>query len=498
MSWVVFWLGVISFIGTVVNPVLAMAATVETVVVHDVTFTYEDAGYEQVYLAGSFTDWVRLPLAKDDDQWTVTLQLESGPQYYRFTVADQDETWDAIDPRNPAALNHELHGWISVLDLSDEEDIEPPHRSSRRHSSRPWRYRKQVKAELRFPGPDYSFFSYQRVDGLSLGLDLDHVGLSGTFEPSARGVISYGFSSGRWSGSLTLMQPLIPDRYLRLKLSLYDRTDDNNQTNIGYLENSLAAFFLHEDYRDYYRAKGFSVSVVSQPISWLRLEAGGLADEHSSLSTPSVWSVRKGDFTANPAVDEGSLHCFFARLILGGRDNQIHVLYERSPDSSSDAFTYEQITATARGRLNLGRHAGVDVRLKAGTALSGDLPVQRRYVLGGLGTVRGYAYQSVLTLDPSAPPPAAGDAQPYGGSRMVLGNLEYAFELADWFGMRLFYDAGMAWQDQDAAFRWDDLKTSCGIGFLPCDDDDLRFDIIQKLDDPDSKPVFQFRLGKAF
>ena len=63
------------------------------------------------------------------------------------------------------------------------------------------------------------------------------------------------------------------------------------------------------------------------------------------------------------------------------------------------------------------------MRVKYGTALSGSLPNQRRYLVGGLGTVRGYDYQSLLTGDR---PPGA-----HGGQQMLLANAEITFDL-DW------------------------------------------------------------------
>ncbi len=471
---------------------------VESAAARDVTFTYQDANYEQVALAGSFTDWVRIPLVKTGSLWSLELSVPPGEQYYRFVVTDRGETWDAIDPDNSTALNHPEHGWVAVVDF--ERKAEPDRRSSEeRREKRRQRsqYRNEIKQELKFGSPDHLSGSYQRVDGLTLGFALNHIGQKGSLDPSVRSQFGYGFSSGRASVGLTILQPLTSNRVLSLKASLYDWTDYSDQTGIGSTENSLAALFLHEDYRDYYRNKGIRGSVVLEPANWLRLEAGVLAEEHDSLWAPSVWSIKKGDLTANPAIDEGSLRSALARVHIGGRFNHLRVVYEHSsPDLMGGSYDFRQITATARGQLELGDRAGFDVRLKSGTNLHGRLPAQRRYVLGGLGTVRGYAYQSLLATDPDEAL-VPGDREPYGGEHMLLGNFEYSFQLSGWMGMALFYDAGMAWQDRDADVSLNQLKTSTGLSFMPCGSD-LRFNLIQRLDDRSSDPVFQLRLQRMF
>ena len=494
----------VSFVPDAALAASATAAAASAVVADqsqtsEITFTYEDADYERVSLAGSFTDWVRIPLTRDGDQWSVALPVPSGPQYYRFIVTDDGETWEAIDPGNQAAQNHAEFGWVSIVDFSAQEDFKTRSRAEAREQRRQRkRYRKLVEQELRFGTPDHRFAGYQRVDGLTLGLVLNHVGKQGTLEPSARGYLGYGFSSGRAGAGLTILQPLIPHRILALKISLYDWTDFNDQTGIGNVENSLAAIFLHEDYRDYYRNKGVRGSAVLQPASWLRLEAGVLAEEHSSLRAPSVWSLKKGDFHDNPAIDDGSLRSVLARLHVGDRYNHLRLVYEHSaPDLMGGSYDFSQFTATARGRLELGERAGFDVRLKGGSNFQGRLPAQRRYVVGGLGTVRGYAYQSLLTTDPDSPPDST-DRQPFGGERLLLANIEYSFRVSDWLGMALFYDAGMAWQDRNATVSLNQLKTSTGLGIMPWNQDGLRLDIIQKLDDRDSEPVFQIRLQRMF
>ncbi len=460
-----------------------------------ITVYYTDNGFEQVYLAGSFTDWVRIPLTKVGDAWTITCPVSEGRHFYRFAVMEGGEVWEAIDPNNSTAVNHPDFGWVSVLGVDQDRD-----RNLNRKSEKKKRiaHRKKIRKELKRNQVLIGELSYQRVDGLDLSFSTTHESPAGTFEPSARLQGSFGLSSGRFGGGLTILQPIFPSHTLNLKLALFDRTMPNsNSTGIGNEENSLAAFIFHEDYFDYHRAKGVNAGLVFKLGNWLRLEGGVRSESHQSLGQRSVWSLKPGDFLPNPAIDEGTLNSVFVNLDLGSRFNHLLAQYERSgEDIFGGDFEFERVSAKLRGRLKLGRDSGFDARVAVGSNFRGTLPTQKRFLLGGLGTVRGYAYQSLLIPDQNqAPVPG----QPvFGGQRSVLGNVEYFFQVAPKWGLVLFYDAGMVWQDRKAKPTWGALKTSTGLGINLGHLDNLRIEMIQRLDDRSSPVVFQFRLKRGF
>ena len=462
----------------------------------EATFRYRDSGYIQVYLTGSFTDWVRVPMRKRGDLWTITMELPSGRQYYRFTVNDRHETWDAIDPGNSDARNLAEHGWVSILRIPEDDDRST--RERRKKSRRSRGAYTRIETELEIDQPGGSIISYQRVDGFSLGFSLSHIAGRG-MEPSARGHLSYGFGSDRVSAGFTVLQPLLPHNALWLKFSGYDRTDYTRRTGVGSLENSLAMTFFREDYRDYYRRRGVTASLVLNPWPWLRLQGGMHANEFSSLDNTTTWSFKSGEFVPNPPADDGLMRSLFGEARFGRTFNYLSVTYERSGENLMGGdFSFEQITATYRGRLTLGPRAHLDVRLMAGSNFRDTLPAQRRYVLGGLGTIRGYGYQSVLTLDPEGGYTNT-DGQHYGGERMVMANAEYAFRLGGPITMILFGDTGMAWEDRTTIPSFDELETSAGIGFkLGKKSDGLRVNVIQQLDTPKSDALVQIRINRMF
>jgi len=192
------------------------------------------------------------------------------------------------------------------------------------------------------------------------------------------------------------------------------------------------------------------------------------------------------------------MNSVFFNVGVGGKNSHALATYERSgEDFIGGDFEFERITARLRGRLEFGGNSGIDVRVAAGNNLRGELPNQRRFLLGGLGTVRGYTYQTLLVEDPNQVP-VPGEADPYGGEKNVLGNVEYYFPLLDDIKMSVFYDAGMVWQDRHADLNLDALKTSAGIGFNFDSDEGPRIELIKLLDDREDPYVVQFRLKRSF
>ncbi|PID81351.1 hypothetical protein CSB20_03520 [bacterium DOLZORAL124_64_63] len=456
-----------------------------------VEFTYPDNDYKAVCIVGTFTAWQQVPLKREDSQWLLRLRVPASRAYYRFSVLEQDDRWNAIDPNNPTAINHEEYGWVSVLKAGRR--LSPAGRGQERKKEcrqRDCRIRRELKRDQGIT----SIVSYQRVDGLVLNIADSHMGKE-PFAPALRWHVNYGFSSGRFGGGLCLLQPLglAP---LSLKIAIFDRTMPNNRfSGIGTMENTLAGFFLHEDYFDYHRAKGGRASLVLGQGDWLRLETGVRSVEQTRLGRRSVWSWKGGEFIPNPAIDEGTLRSLFGQIRVGRRFNHIKILYERSGGGLFGGdFNFERVWAQARGRLDLGQSqvARLDARVAAGRNLKGRLPLQERFLLGGRGTVRGYGYQSLLLPATDAP------GQPFGGEMSLLANVEYSFKAGAGLGLALFYDTGMVWQDAHAAGDLGDLKSSTGIGLLRDDDENLRIDLIQRLDGGNHPVSIQMRLRRGF
>lgn len=510
-----------------------------------VLFRLLDDGFTHVAVAGDFNDWSPVPLELDpsSNAWSVTVTMEPGRHSYQFLIEDGSESWEAIDPSNPHARRLEGRGWVSQIDVpeygdeteapepevevTDTElkkididvgfhlgDIDEEDEDDETWSSHNRRYlERELQRQMKPHGENLSF---QRVDGLSLHLDPSAVSRD-EFGPAVGGVFSYGFRSEEWTLDGVLIQPLVQNRRLLAKVTGHSGTDFQDNTGIGGVENSLACVFFREDYRDYYDREGLTVSLVAYPLSNVRLEAGYESSDYASLETKETWSFADGDYAINPAVDEGTLRSYFARARFGNRYNHVDAVWESGRNREGDDFDYALLSTTYRGRLHMSPSRYLDFRVKYATGLEGELPMQRRFPVGGLGTVRGYYYQSLLTPDPNR----LVHSPARGGQRMLVANFEYAVSFdtdimwnaeawdADWndyhesggFGFDsaffVFFDSGMAWEDRSAEFDLEDLKSSVGVGFQ-FDDGGPRFNLVKTLDDGGHDTLFQIRLERMF
>lgn len=119
---------------------------------------------------------------------------------------------------------------------------------------------------------------------------------------------------------------------------------------------------------------------------------------------------------------------------------------------STKSFLQLNLAGKYVQRLGPGR---VLLKFEAGTTLTDDiekLPASIQYFTGGDQSVRGYKYQSLGPTD------ATG--QTLGGKHLLVGGIEYDFNILPNWKLALFIDAGNAFLD----FKDYDLKTGAGIG----------------------------------
>lgn len=104
-----------------------------------------------------------------------------------------------------------------------------------------------------------------------------------------------------------------------------------------------------------------------------------------------------------------------------------------------------------RNAFVLSGRAGV-VRPLGDTA---EVPIQKRFFLGGRTTVRGFPEEKLGPLGP--------DGAPTGGEYMVNGNAELRIPLQYGFIVAFFLDAGSVWFQGDPRYPFD-LRESAGLG----------------------------------
>ncbi len=325
---------------------------------------------------------------------------------------------------------------------------------------------------------------YNRVQGLALygevGRDMEHDG----WQPGYHAGFGYGFAARRGWYGLGFEQPLMAGGDLSIGVDAHRSAIPffYGDEVIGEGENSAATFFLHRDYRDWYEAEGGRLFLAGRPARDLRVSVGMVLEEERSLPQATDWSVfrQKADFRPNPEIPEGDYRGFELSATLdtrprgdasrvrsprtswGAVEHWHRVTYERGGGGLGGDFDLWKATADLRSYLRVSPRQTLSARLLAGMGesrslawapggSSGDqLPIERRYAVGGLGTLRGHNYRE------------------FRGNRVALANIEYAFALADNIRTLVFADAGRAWDDGSLM----DLRVpvDMGIGFSAGDE----------------------------
>ena len=321
--------------------------------------------------------------------------------------------------------------------------------------------------------------TYNRVEGLPLLLGpRAHLNFDwGRVTADAMGVLRsadrFELKSENLGHLVRLEVQLGGSRGIRLAGRLEDVVAPVEDWHLSDSEVGLASFLLHRDYRDYYNRHGGSVSAtgfvgdnLDATVSW--------TDE--TWSTPVArdpWSLLrdKQDWRPNPVLDAGRFHLVRAGIRYDTRNDEADpwsgwyvtgdyeygvgriTLYGPTSRAIRDINprgrnAYDRVLIDVRRYNRLSAEGQLNLRLVGGGWLSGDdLPLQRRFALGSVGTLPGYDFRQVrpgtdyLTCagarDEGTP---GGDRSPEGVpaqcERFALGQVEYRTEIGtDLFGL---------------------------------------------------------------
>lgn len=255
-------------------------------------------------------------------------------------------------------------------------------------------------------------------------------------------------------------------RGVRLAGRLEDVVSPVEEWHLSDSEVGLATFLLHRDYRDYYNRHGGSVSAsafvgehLEATISW--------ADE--TWSTPRArdpWSLLRDnqDWRPNPVMDAGRFHLVRAGMRYDTRNDDVDPWsgwyitadYEYGVGRITDygptsralrdinprgRNAYDRVLFDVRRYNRVSAEGQLSLRLVAGGWLSGDdLPLQRRFALGSVGSLPGYDFRQIRPGTDFLTCAGVRDGDAPGGSRspagvpaqcerFVLGQAEYRSEL---------------------------------------------------------------------
>jgi hypothetical protein len=255
---------------------------------------------------------------------------------------------------------------------------------------------------------DNFVFRYNRVEGLFLGMGSEkRYYWDGQKLYSLYGSAGYGFKSHNWRGSLGLSRQFAFDegQLFEVEIEGHSFTDSKEDWLIGLAENTAAAFFIHEDFRDYFQRNGYGVNAgyaLQQDYVTSQIKIGYLSDEYTSMTNQTEWSLFGGNkaFRFNPPIQEGMIRSMVgsagvstvSTTIYGQEGWSILATAEVAKKNMKSEFEFNRYVGDIRRYQPLGRYENLNLRVRVGSS-EGMLPLQKSFDMGGLGTVPAFPFK---------------------------------------------------------------------------------------------------------
>jgi outer membrane protein insertion porin family len=283
--------------------------------------------------------------------------------------------------------------------------------------------------------------------------------------------------------NLSFLEPWLLDRPVSLSINLFKEEQDYT----GYAEKSTgASLSLGRRFWDYWGITG--------SYSWSNENYYGVIDPISTdpLFLQSEEFKTTGKFGVNFYRDSrdnyldprrgsnNSIYAEYAATFLGG-DN---AFYKVIGDSTWYFPFYFDTAFSIHGRVGYG--AGLQGR---------PLPLNERFFVGGMGTVRGLDWGT-------AGPRFSDNVDPKGGSKELVFNGEYTFPLFAAVKLRgvTFVDAGRAYDDNEG-FDLSKLTYTAGAGLRwtsPMGLIRLEYGYVLNRTQDERNGKFEFSMGSMF
>ena len=206
------------------------------------------------------------------------------------------------------------------------------------------------------------------------------------------------------------------------------------------------------DFQDYYLREGAVMSLQWQPRNVMHsLGLSLLWEKHKNLENRMDFHLR--NWSANPTltaqsnspIHQGRMHSISLKYDFDNRGNTNSnydfenrertgewyntFLVEHANSAIGSDFDFTRLLVHLRHYYPIGKDR-IDTRLKIGFATE-PLPFQRQFVIGGIGTLRGYSLYEFV------------------GNHGFLFNLEYVHSLEDDMFIVPFVDIGQVWGERE-------------------------------------------------
>jgi outer membrane protein assembly factor BamA len=213
---------------------------------------------------------------------------------------------------------------------------------------------------------------------------------------------------------------------------------------------------LHRDYRDYYNTKGVHAWVSAHDDRKLSLEVGVRHERWESRDARNPFTLLRDGamWRANPVMDDGTLWIGEAAFRLDTRNNvgdpwtgwlidaSLEVggtnhlklgpasgIVRDSTPGATERVRYTRMLLDFTRYNRVSPQSQLNFRLVVGAGFDGDaLPLERRFALGGAGTLPGYDFREPFRGPDVLACNGPGDAlpgHPAQCDRMLLGQVEY-------------------------------------------------------------------------
>ncbi|HEX9750140.1 MAG TPA: BamA/TamA family outer membrane protein [candidate division Zixibacteria bacterium] len=335
------------------------------------------------------------------------------------------------------------------------------HRRPRLSISRAWEFEDEGFSWR----PD---LAYDRVDGFRPGASVRW--RSTPFAPQFEVFGAYAFTSETWQYRFEMRQRLMRTADIEARLAIFRQTQPDEQPWIPGAENSIFALVAGSDYRDYMGVDGGEVAVTYKYRERGVLSAAYRNTDYRRLDAdPDLWHLFRPDhdFRANfstldsALLDTARIERNTSALLLSlrvdpreqmrdfvGFNGSLELVYEIAGGGLGGDFDYDRITFRGRGWWDTGRWHRISLFAFYGNSRR-DLPPNKHFFLGGVGTLRGYSGRA------------------YPGTEALFATFEYRFSYWEndvFDGAIIFFsDLGNATFADDL---WDlsDFKSDIGLG----------------------------------
>ncbi|MCC6774306.1 MAG: BamA/TamA family outer membrane protein [Gemmatimonadaceae bacterium] len=332
----------------------------------------------------------------------------------------------SVTGRDSATILGQVRAYSARLDYLSGGDrlVRRPDDDESSWWKRRERWRQRAWSDLRL----VSARTYNRVEGLPLllgptfGRDLGWGRLSLDAHGVWRTAQGFTWNSDNVGHSIKAEVQLGTSHGVRVGGQQSDLVEPVESWHLSDEEVGLATVVLHRDFRDYYNEHGGSVYASLFRGTVFDLTVSYADQRWGDRRTRDPWTIFRNtqQWRANPFMDEGTFHVLSSELRYDTRNDDgnpregwyILADYEYGTGAISRyapaAFgtrsetrdgetTYDRLLVDVRRYNRPSPSTQLNLRLVAGGWLSGDdLPMQRRFSVGGPGTMAGYDFRRTV------------------------------------------------------------------------------------------------------